>query len=378
MPANSQPESPPEALASSGHLSGRAIRLALIALAGCGAVYVVWANVGQGRDILGRLSLAWLPMYFTLSLTVMTLRALRWRLVLRRMGVELGLFRLGRLWLAGRAAGSLIPSGTFASEPVRAELLRMTGVPLSIAAGAVALDRAFEVSGNMIAGPASIGAALLLGVGSGTAVVVTSVVATIGLATFGFIYVRASQGRPAITALPGVRLLGRVGFLGWALTHIQRADESMHTLIAAHPRLVPSGIGLSLLIEGTQLVELAALFALFGIFLPVSLLLLSSLGIGVARVVPVSAALGSLEATQVGIFMLGGRTLALGLAVGLVLRIAETFWILLGLACLATASRFRSVAVLTQPPAEQPRPAGQPHRVSDSGPYRTSSDATWP
>jgi len=83
--------------------------------------------------------------------------------------------------------------------------------------------------------------------------------------------------------------------------------------------------------------------------MPLSLLLLSSFGIGVARAVPVSAALGSLEATQVGIFTLGGRTLGLGLAVGLVLRVAETFWILVGLACLATASRGRAAAIVTGP-----------------------------
>jgi glycosyltransferase 2 family protein len=378
MPVNSRPESSHDALASGGHLSGRAIRLALVAIAGCGAVYLVWANVGQGRAVLGRLSLARLPVYFSLSLVVMTLRALRWRLVLRRMGVDLGLVRLGRLWLAGRAAGSLIPSGTFAGEPVRAELLRMTGVPLSTAAGAVALDRAFEVSGNMIAGPASIGAALLLGVGSGRAVVLMSIVAAIGLAIFGFVYVRASQGRPAIAAFPVVRFLGRFRIFERPITYARRADDAMHTLIIAHPGLVPSGIGISLLIECTQLVELAALFALFGIFIPVSLLLLSSIGIGAARAVPVSAALGSLEATQIGIFTLGGRTLALGLAVGLVLRIAETFWILVGLACLATASRFQSVAVVTQPSPEQPRAAEGPCSVGDALAPGASSNATWP
>ena len=93
------------------------------------------------------------------------------------------------------------------------------------------------------------------------------------------------------------------------------------------------------------------LFTVFGLFIPLPMLFLSSIGIGVARVIPVSAALGSLEATQVGIFTLGGRTLAVGLAVGLVLRVAETFWILAGLACLATASRLRPAAVMRAPHA---------------------------
>lgn len=349
MPTSSPPDPAVEVLARGGHLSGRALRLGLLALAGCGGVYVVWTNVGEGRAVLKDLSVTRLPLYFAMSGTVMALRALRWQLVLRRMGVELGLLRLARLWLAGRAAGSLIPSGTFAGEPVRAELLRASGVPMAIAAGAVALDRALEMCGNMIAGPVSVGAALLYGAGSQLAVVLTSALAAVGLGTFIFVYVRARQGRPAIAALFPLRRLARFRVFARPIDYARRADASMHDLISAHPGLVPAGIGFSCLIECAQLVELAVLFTLFGLLIPIPLLLLSSIGIGVARVIPVSAALGSLEATQVGIFTLGGRTLALGLAVGLVLRIAETFWILTGLACLASASRLRPSAVITAP-----------------------------
>ena len=48
--------------------------------------------------------------------------------------------------------------------------------------------------------------------------------------------------------------------------------------------------------------------------------------------------LGTLEATQVGLFTVGGASLATGLAVAVALRMAETLAILVGLACLATAS----------------------------------------
>jgi hypothetical protein len=157
------------------------------------------------------------------------------------------------------------------------------------------------------------------------------------------------------------------------VAHVRRADRAFHDLVTTHPGLVPAGVGFSLLIECAQLVELAALYALFGIFMPMALLLLSSMGIGLARAVPVSAALGSLEATQVGIFTLGGRTLALGLAVGLVLRFAETFWILVGLACLATASRPRS------PTAAAPEAAGGRglHAAGDVLRHETPRGATY-
>ena len=61
------------------------------------------------------------------------------------------------------------------------------------------------------------------------------------------------------------------------------------------------------------------------------------MGIGIAHIVPVTAALGTLEATQIGLFTVGGASLATGLAVAVALRLAETLAILVGLACLATA-----------------------------------------
>ena len=72
------------------------------------------------------------------------------------------------------------------------------------------------------------------------------------------------------------------------------------------------------------------------------LLLLSSMGIGVAHAVPVTASLGTLEATQVGLFTVGGEPLATGLAVAVAIRLAETLAILVGLACLATAPGWRA------------------------------------
>jgi hypothetical protein len=315
------------------------VRGAVVALAGLCAVYVVWRMFGDGASALVALVPARLPFYLGAALVVVFLRALRWRIVLLRLGVRLPLAPLARLWLAGRAVGSLVPSGTLAGEPVRAALLVGLGVSRPTAAGAVALDRSLELAGNMIAGPASVGVALVLGAGSLAGTLVATATALAGLALFVFVYLRARQRRPALAVLFAASLFGRLRWLRPLGEHAARADAALHDLLASHPGLVPAGLALSLAIECILLVELAALFALFALAVPLPFLLLSSIGIGIARVVPVSAALGSLEATQVGIFALGGRTAALGLTVGLVLRVAETLWILVGLACLAASMR---------------------------------------
>jgi uncharacterized membrane protein YbhN (UPF0104 family) len=197
----------------------------------------------------------------------------------------------------------------------------------------------------MIVGPLCIGGAIVLGAGSGTGLVIAMASALVGLVMLIAIYVRGVRGRPALVPLlaPPLRLVPtrwRESLRG----HAARADVAMQETLAAHPGLVPACLGVSLVIEALHLVELTALFAVFALAVPLPLLLLSSMGIGIAHAVPVTAALGTLEATQVGLFAVGGEPLATGLAVAVAIRLAETLAIVAGLACLATAPGWRSRA----------------------------------
>jgi len=312
---------------------------ALPALAGAAAAWVLWRWAVATQPVAPHVVLRAVPFYLACWLATVVLHAVRWRTVLRRLGADPRLARLVRLWLAGRAIGSLVPSGTLGGEPVRAHLLATDGVPAGSAAGSVALDRSLELAGNTIAAPLCVGGAIALGVGSTQAMLSAAGLALVGLACFGWIYVRALRGRPAL--VPFVRTPLRVLPRAWWTRvgeHVARADGALQELLAAHPDLVPAALGVSLAIEALHVVEMTALFAAFGLTVPLPLVLLSNLGVGVAHAVPVTAALGALEATQVGLFTVGGAPLAIGMTVAIALRMAETLMILVGLACLATAS----------------------------------------
>ncbi|MCC6847561.1 MAG: flippase-like domain-containing protein [Deltaproteobacteria bacterium] len=320
------------------------LRLVLPVVAGAAAAWVLWRLAATSASP-PRIVVAAIPLWLALWLATVLLHALRWQMVLGRLGTRLPLPRLARLWLAARAIGSLVPSGTLGGEPVRAQLLVTSGTPAGRAAGAVALDRALELAGNMIVGPLCIAAALALDAGSGAAMLAAAASALVGLVLLTAIYVRSIQGRPALVPIlaPPLRLLPR-RWRAWARAHAAHADAAMRDLVAAHPRLVPAGVGVSLVIEALHLVELAALFAAFAVAAPLPLLLVSSMGIGIAHAVPVTASLGTLEATQVGLFTIGGEPLAIGLAAAAAIRLAETAAIVAGLACLATAPGRRSRA----------------------------------
>ncbi len=333
-------ESTPPSAVDSARLQN--LRLLLPVLAGVAAAYALWRVAAETSAVPPRVVLAAVPVYLVLWLATIVLHAVRWRMVLRRLGGEVPLARLTQLWLAARAVGVLVPSASLGGEPVRAQLLVAHGLPAARAAGVVALDRSLELAGNMIVGPMCIAGALALGTGSGWAMTVTALSGLVGLAVLAAIYVRGVQGRPALVPICGPPLLlVPARWRARLREHVALADRAMRELLAAHPRLVPAGLAVSLVIEALHLIELMALFAVFALAVPFPLLLLSSMGIGVAHAIPVSAALGTLEATQVGLFTVGGEPLATALAVAVALRLAETWWILVGLACLATASRRR-------------------------------------
>jgi len=328
------PPSSPAEPSAAADVSG--LRIALPALAGGAALFVLWRAGAGVRSWPARVVPAAVPVYVALVLATVALHARRSQLVLRRLGSELPLRRLMRLWLAGRAVGSLIPSGTLGGEPVRAHLLTASGVPAARAAGAVALDRALELAGNTLGGPAYVGVALALGAASTAGMLVAGGFALTGFAALVLVYARARRGRAALAPLAARPL--RFLPARWRLrldAEAARADRALQDVLIAHPTLVPVGLGLSLAIEVLHVVELVVLFAVFALAVPLPLVLVSAVGIGVAHAVPVTAALGTLEATQVGLFTMGGEPLATGVAVALILRLAETVWILVGLACLA-------------------------------------------
>ena len=312
-------------------------------LAGVAAAWVLWRFAADRSAVPPRLVLAAVPVYLSLWLATVVLHAWRWRMIVRRLGADVPLARLTRLWLAARAVGAVVPSGNLAGEPVRARLLTASGMSAASAAGAVALDRSIELAGNMIVGPLCIAGAIALGAGAGSAMVIAAVAALSGLLFFAVVYARGAQGRPALVAvLRPFRPLVPARWRDRIVEPVRRADQALRDTLAAHPALVPAGIAVSLAIEALHLVELTALFAVFALAVPLPLLLLSSMGIGIAHAVPVTAALGTLEATQIGLFAVGGEPLATGLGVAIALRLAETFWILVGLACLATAPGWRT------------------------------------
>ena len=262
------------------------------------------------------------------STLAFTLHALRARVVLRglRLPIDPPLATLLGFRAAAHAASFLLPSAQLAGEPLRALLLRRAGSDWGGAALLVAADRGMEASAGAIAGPIYL-ASFLLASDLSPALAAGSIAAwAIGSVALLAVYaIAARRGRLLSVLLRGRKLAPAAAALGELEQRFSRFVRTRSFAVA---------LALALLAEATIVLEFVLLFDAFALDLPLPIVLGVLLGMGLAHLAPVPIGLGSLEGAQVGVATLAGRAAALGLAIGLLVRLRETIWAAIGLAYL--------------------------------------------
>jgi len=254
--------------------------------------------------------------------------------------------------LGGDAAGALVPAGSVGGDPLRVLLLYGRGVPGATASAGVALDRILEVTGNTITSivyvavfsfsftdwPGSVGRAwALLAL---FPVLLASIGAPLVLLRFG--------GRPLTCIVPQRWTEGRPR-LARVLGVLRKVEDDLTALLRERPGVVLWGIAGSLAVEGLVVLEYKLLLTAFGIEVAWSMLLMVLVTVGAVRAVPVPASLGTLEVGQVTLLKAARGRGDLGFLVGVVLRLHETWWTLVGLLALSrqgfSLARLRSAAL---------------------------------
>ncbi len=304
------------------------LRIALF-LAGAALFAFLCVHVGLG-DLFAaaeRAKPARILVFLALSVATFLTYAKRWSIVLDAMGSrQLSLGRLLCFRAAGHAVSTLFPAAQLSGEPVRALLLRRHGLDWARSISAVTMDRLLEASASAIVGPIYLAAFFLANGGYSAATPWVIGGMAIGLMLLALLYVHLFRGATLIS------WLARRGFLPSLRGSLETLEADLRAFVRT-PSFATS-FAAALLAEALVLAELCALAWAFE--LPISLPTLAgvTVGMGVAQLLPIPAALGSLEATEVGIVSLAGGAAPLGLAVGLLVRLRETLWILVGLVTL--------------------------------------------
>ena len=262
--------------------------------------------------------------------------AVRWKVSAGAIGVKEPLRRFVQARLAGDALGTVLPTGRITGDPLRVALLRNQGEGVTIPTTSVALDRFMEWTGNTFFATGCItvfalsrtatGNRATWMLGGGMLAVLASLIALLTMLRWGW---RPFQPLHIIgerLSSPRLRRLGQL---------LYDTETQLIEFFRNQPRVFTLGVIGSLLIELVILIEYRLLLSAFGIALDWPTLMMVVVTGGLARTLPVPAGLGALEASQVGLLAVASGDASLGFVVGIVVRLHEAFWALVGFAGLA-------------------------------------------
>lgn len=320
-----------------------------------GLAVVVWLCARFGfEDLVAafqRVNLSYLLLYSCSAVAVLLGYCVRWLLVTRAMGLPVPLKRLVAARLAGDAVGALLPGGKVGGDPLRAALMYADGLSGVSASAGVALDRVMELISNSLVGIVYVSifsmtravetrAPLLL-----AAILLVPLLALLG--TVVMLWVGMRPFTPVFGAI--ARLLPP---LRGGSDVLRRTEDQLTYFLRDRPLAFVLGLLGSLLVEAMIIIEYHYLLAAFGLLLDLPTLFIVLLASGLARVVPTPAGLGALEVSQVTALGLASGQPHVGFIVGIVLRLHETLWTLVGLLVLSMQGMsFARLRVLAAPKA---------------------------
>ena len=263
---------------------------------------------------------------------------LRWGALLAVLGSRPAVFRLLGIRLAGVAVGALTPGAKLGGEPLRAWLVSREGVAAGAAVASVVVDRGLELAANLVFAVVYCG--FFADRDATTAGQVLMFLLAVGAAFVAgavFLVRRLGSGRRLVPErfAPVLARLGRSGNV------LAATDHALRGLLVEHRPLLAIAFGISLALNVLVALEVAVLFAAFGVHLDLAELSGSMLGIGVAHALPLPGSLGALEGAQVTFLAAAGGGRQIQITGAIVSRVRDLVWTLPGLAWLATG-RVRS------------------------------------
>ena len=351
------------------------LQFALVA----GAVALLWWTLramgasgawGEAWALLRQLSWRAVAALVALNALVLWTLMLRWWLFLRAQGVRIGQLRLLSYRLAGFAISYFTPGPQIGGEPLQIYLLARKNaahppVPLATATASITLDKLLEFSTNFAL--LLIGAIFLLqrqangewgGQTSAGALIQVGLYATL-FAGLLIILWRLSRGRLALSTLLA-QLANRLptrwntARLRMWRNGVERVERQALAVAHERPSAVAGAVIVSLLGWALMIGEFWFSTWILGFELSLGEAVLALIIMRAAYLLPMPAAIGSLEATLVWAMITLGLPPAAGISLSLLIRVRD---VLLGAAGLLVAvievGSLRAVTNFSSPTSTQ-------------------------
>lgn len=311
--------------------------------------------------VLGRLRPGQLAALLSLNLVFFSVLTARWWLVLRGLGERLPFAAAAVCRLAGFTVSYLTPGPQTGGEPVQVYLAsRRPGVSVAGASASVLLDKSYELLGNfffLALGAATLAGLQIVPAGRAAALLLLPLALILPPALYLAALLRGRRPISAalVAALRPRPRLRRARAARRLLALAGRGERLLVRYATVRSRILGQLALFFLLVWGLSVLEMALALRFLGIRLDLWRTVFVLTAGRLAFLLPLPAALGALELTQVGAFALLGYGPEAALGLVLYVRARDLLFAAAGALVILARRRRDPRAPRLRPPRQPPR-----------------------
>lgn len=268
--------------------------------------------------------------YLVVSALIFLLLVVRWKIICAQHGIKAPVHRLFGYRMVGFAVSYITPGPKVGGEPLRAALLTKEDTEFPRALSSVIADKTIEMTsfGVMFIFALLIAIATLDVSTQVRSVLVLLTAMLVVLVLYGFS--QMLQGKDPVLRTFRTLRLHRLPFLRKYHEELQEFEDNIHGFYGSDRRSFWKAQAVSAIAWMGSLLEFKILLLMLGIDASFVEVFLVYSVVGIAYLIPVPLALGTLEASQATLFAALGMSLAAGATLALITRSRDLIWTLLG------------------------------------------------
>ena len=274
-------------------------------------------------------------------LTVFTFIPLAWRLqvILKSHGEKVSVWSLFKQGIAGFAVSYTTPSVRIGGEPLKVYMLKKeNNVDMKVGSSAVILDKFIEFLGTMGYGLIALIVLLLIPGIPNSWRAIFLIIVGIGFWILFVFYKRTMNKQGSFSSLFVLLRLSRFSDEKKILPALKDMEAKMENFFKNHKQTFIMGCFFYFISAVVIFLEYKFLFLTIGVSLTFPQLFLFLTLLGLVNFVPIPAALGILEAGQAGLLQVLKGEGSIGLAISLLIRVRNLFFVAIGFLILSEFS----------------------------------------
>ncbi|OVE74711.1 hypothetical protein BVX95_01400 [archaeon D22] len=307
--------------------------IALSVFIGLATVILFYTNRGV-LEIFQNFIYASFPLfilYLVISLTIQVFLIIRWKLILKTHGHSVPFRKLWIYRTIGYSLNYFTPTAHVGGEPIRALLLKRYKVPFPKGLSSVLLDKSLEISMNSFF--ASIGVIIMViiyGINTDSMLVILGAIVLMALMIYVY-YKVLSKGFFLNAIIDKFR---KANLFKNYVKEIKVIKKHVFAFYSKHKREFKISVLISTILWFLMFLEYKIALLMLGYDAKIVELFLIITVVGFAYLIPIPAALGILEISQVSIFRFLNISVSKGIALSFLIRSRDTFISLIGMAFL--------------------------------------------